>query len=350
MTAERQPFINTQLKVENPLRMQCFLCELPRSPWALVFDYSVPVCRGCVNYEGADRIAHVIQCVGAQKRALLQNEDKNKAVKVPSFPPPLHSAIITLYMDALRLFQHQQNGFQYLRQMQSISHREFRFPASVRSARKSALCVGLLHDENGSISDRLFFEYPTGSGMLIHGVKKLLEQMDVVETELEFEIQRGCWRRLEEALIYLQQERTQANCLTCGMTLEGSHFVQCPVRPLHKFCFTCARTALLNSKLKDNRVSKEEEGGHASEVRRRFHCPSGEMCALPDTPAVPWSFVESEIAVILGGVEGNTSSGATKRRHASSVLNLRHCHQPSRKQTSEGKVRRAESSSAPATA
>ncbi|KAL7056939.1 hypothetical protein AAHC03_019087 [Spirometra sp. Aus1] len=48
-------------------RIHCFLCELPRSPWALIFDYSLPVCRGCVNYEGADRVEQVIQWVLAQK-------------------------------------------------------------------------------------------------------------------------------------------------------------------------------------------------------------------------------------------------------------------------------------------
>ena len=61
-------------------RVQCYLCDLPRGPWAILRDdFSEAICRGCCNYEGADRIEEVISAARRLRAAHGEDGDRTES-------------------------------------------------------------------------------------------------------------------------------------------------------------------------------------------------------------------------------------------------------------------------------
>jgi len=76
-------------------RQQCYLCDCPRAPWAILSDFSEPICRGCCNYEGPDRIEAVIDYVRSlrkgwdhQVRSIKQQNLNSTGTSIGSTPSP----------------------------------------------------------------------------------------------------------------------------------------------------------------------------------------------------------------------------------------------------------------------
>ncbi|XP_072315996.1 interferon regulatory factor 2-binding protein 1-like [Eucyclogobius newberryi] len=69
-------------------RQWCYLCDLPKMPWTVVWDFTEVVCRGCVNYEGANQIEFLIANARQLKRT---HGMQDGTVRSPGPSPNKHS-------------------------------------------------------------------------------------------------------------------------------------------------------------------------------------------------------------------------------------------------------------------
>jgi len=248
-------------------KVLCYLCDMPRFPWAIITDFSEPVCRGCMNYEGPDRIDAIIENARKMKRAFALADlmttgqmKRETGTQQGSRPPSISREIYingqsslggggglvgsdgTRYLVSSMATPLQSNT-SLKRPVEEVAAQQRKIPATEMIMARSQMINGGLDGAVGA----------DGSPIL--------------------------------------------RCTICTHRLEDTHFVQCPTTTNHKFCFPCSKESI-------------RKQGAGSEV----FCPSGERCPLAGSN-VPWAFMQGEITTILAEKGGGSSGPIEEKKN-----------------------------------
>uniref|UniRef100_A0A7E4VPW8 IRF-2BP1_2 domain-containing protein n=1 Tax=Panagrellus redivivus TaxID=6233 RepID=A0A7E4VPW8_PANRE len=327
-------------------KQHCYLCDLPRMPWAMCNDYIEPVCRGCVNYEGAEKIETVIEnarrmkathalltASGVDHNGVQMNETKPS---VPSKPPSVSNGSTnghpkdppgnkyptnqaprpgtvapTMSLDASTLASPIPTNLADFAQF--AAGRGLSLEDMAQLSRAAAAGGGVppmllpgMFAQN-SFSNLCGF-FPGGlPGAARTGRRPFDDLRDyksfqdgqptstsLSPTSTHSPDSGPNRRRFHPYGMNGVATRPAASngapggdnqvllCTNCRERLEDTHFVQCPSVGHHKFCFPCSKKAI------KKQVNSQE-----------VYCPSGDKCPL-NNGAMAWTFMATEIQQILG--------------------------------------------------
>lgn len=276
-----------EFNMSNPLyrKQTCYLCEMPRSPWAVIHDFTEIICRSCVNYEGADRVEAILASArrmrgsyGMQEVQQIKRESSapypgaqrhggggggfgGAMEAIPAYPPPPHA------LQAPDGFRRQitplSQGFGGGGGGHGGGPGPFNGVVAPGTTDKSKAGPEAKKVTPASAA-------PPTSRPLSNGPPSGQSRPDQVSSSSNGQ---------REAEIGADGNPI-LKCTNCSGKLEDTHFVQCPSNLSHKFCFSCCRDSII------------KQGNEA-------FCPSGDKCPLAGS-TVPWAFMQEEIQTILG--------------------------------------------------
>jgi len=303
-------------------KQTCYLCEMPRSPWAVIHDFSELVCRSCVNYEGPDRIEAILSaarrmrgsCGMAQEVGADRGPPGIKRESSAPYPVPrmgsrgeaFNGTGSSSSSGGPATLQELGPGGpasgpglpiggyinQHQGQMQQISLDQRRGPSGQFSGAHGVPVQGGMANQLQGLHHNLPNKLP---GQDLKQVKVGLptsrpssahttgpasgpstpqgSRADQVSSSSNGAREAGIGELTADGAPLLK-------CTNCRGKLEDTHFVQCPSNIAHKFCFSCCRDSII------------KQGNEA-------YCPSGDKCPLQGSN-VPWAFMQEEIETILG--------------------------------------------------
>jgi len=249
-------------------KVLCYLCDMPRYPWAVLLDFSEPICRGCVNYEGPERIGGIIESARKMKRSFAVAEMTRRDSRPPSsnreayangngsndsrYMVMMNSSGAPLSNGGVKR-PHEEPLPNHQRKMTAvefISRSQVGPPVSNSSEGGVQMngVTGLVTNPNGSrieeqtekVNALLMrsngFDPPKTSNGPDEG--RSLSRRSISETD-----QGGSHSPHTPS----NQDLTEGlpndpllKCTICSQRLEDTHFVQCPTNHHHKFCFPCS--------------------------------------------------------------------------------------------------------------